>query len=106
MTASIAQSAAPSWAVKVWADDLCVYAEVPSLNAPCVVSAAFSEGGLSKILAILSAKHQQEAAGEQYLPPRAVAKRLMKEGITQRDMDAASKVLEQLNFLKPKVARR
>ena len=106
MSANVASSAAPPWAVKVWADDLNVYAEVSSINQPAVVSAAFTEGGLSRILTVLSAKHQSESAGQQYLRPAVVAKHLMKQGLTQEDLDSAARVLEGLGILKPRIAKR
>ena len=98
--AEVAKAAAPSWAVKVWADDNSIYAEVPSLNAPCVISAPITEGGLSKILAVLGAKHQSEAAGIAYERPAYVAKALQKEGITQKDLDLARDSLKALGVLK------
>lgn len=93
-------TAAPSWAVKVWADDVSIYAEVASINSPCVISAPFTEGGLSRILALLGAKHQSEAAGIAYQRPPYVAKGLQKEGLTQRDLDKAREALKALGVIK------
>lgn len=98
--AEIARTAAPPWAVKVWADDNSIYAEVPSINAPCVISAPITEGGLSKILAVLGAKHQSEAAGIAYERPAYIAKGLQKEGLTQKDLDLARASLKALGVLK------
>lgn len=100
MTATIAPSAAPPYAVKVWMDDNSIYAEVPSLNAPCVISAPITEGGLSKILAVLGAKHQSEAAGIAYERPAVVAKAMQKEGLTQKDLELARASLKSLGILK------
>lgn len=100
MSATVIKSAAPTWAVKVWADDNSVYAEVPSINSPCVISAPFTEGGLSKILSVLGAKHRSEAAGIAYERPTYVAKALQKEGLTQRDLDLARAALKDLGLLK------
>lgn len=98
--AEVAKAAAPPWAVKVWADDNSIYAEVASINAPCVISAPITEGGLSKMLAVMGAKHQSEAAGIAYERPAYVAKALQKEGITQKDLDLARASLKSLGILK------
>lgn len=100
MAAEVAKSAAPPYAIRVWADDNSVYAEVPSINQPCVVSAPFTEGGLSRILEVLGAKHRSEAAGVAYERPAVVAKNLQKEGLTQRDLDLARASLKSLGILK------
>lgn len=100
MTATVAPSAAPPWAIRVWADDLNIYAEIASLNQPCVITVPISEGGLSRILSILGAKHSSEAAGEPYLRPAIVAKEMMREGLTQRDLDLARQSLKSLGILK------
>ena len=100
MPATIAPSAAPPYAIRVWCDDNNIFAEVPSINAPCVIAAAFSEGGLSKILEILGAKHRSEAAGIAYERPPYVAKTLQKEGLTQRDLDLARASLKSLRLIK------
>lgn len=86
---TVAPTAAPTWAIRVWADDRSVYAEVPSVNGPYVVCYPRSEGGLAKALATLGAMHSAEGSGEPYLRPTAVSKKLMQEGITQRDLEEA-----------------
>lgn len=98
--AKVAKTAAPPYAIRVWADDNSIYAEISSINAPCVISAPFSEGGLSKILAVLGAKHQSEAAGIAYERPAYVAKNLQKEGLTQQDLDLARASLKSLRLIK------
>lgn len=100
MTATVAPSAAPDYAVKVWMDDSNIYAELPSLNQPCVMAFPISEGGLSKCLATLGAKRIAECAGQQYLRPPMIAKKLMADGITQRELDAAAVVLRELGIIK------
>ena len=100
MNATVAPSAAPAYAVKVWSDDRNVYAEVPSLNQPCVMAFAISESGLSRILTVLGAAHRSEAAGEPYLRPAVVAAALMKDGITQKHLDAAAAALRELGVIK------
>jgi len=100
MSAEVLPSAAPPYAIKVWADAVNVYAEVPSLNQPCVLAFRLSTGGLSQILDLLGAKHRQEGAGEPYLRPAYVAKTLMREGLTQRDLDKAREALKNLGIIK------
>ena len=100
MTATVLPSAAPAYAVKVWADHINVYAEVPSLNQPCVVAFPLSESGLSKLLQLLGARLADEGSGQPYLRPPTIAKKLMAEGIDQRDLDTARLVLEQLGIIK------
>src|SRR5216684_8886272 len=100
MTAEILPTAAPSYAVKVWADHINVYAEVPSLNQPCVLAFPLSEGGLSKILALLGARLRDEAGGQPYLRPAVIAKKLIADGITQRELDSARTALIELGIIK------
>ncbi|SRR6266436_5455026 len=100
MNAKVLPTAAPNHAVKVWADDINVYAEVPSLNSPCVIAFRLSEGGLAKALALLSAKHSTEGGGQPYLRPAVIAKRLIKDGITQPDLDAARAALIEMGIIK------
>lgn len=100
MTSTVAPSAAPPHAIKVWADRRNVYAEIPSLHQPCVIAFPLSSGGLSKVLAILGAKHQEDMAGVPYLRPAVIAKALIADGITQRELDATRLVLLELGLIK------
>jgi hypothetical protein len=100
MTASVLPSAAPTWAIRCWADDINVYAEVPSVNGPCVVAYRRSEGGLSQCLQTLGAFHSAEGGGEPYLRPAHIAKKLIADGITQPDLDAARAALLELGILR------
>jgi hypothetical protein len=100
MTATVAPSAAPSHAVKVWSDDLNIYAEVPSLNQPCVMAFPICEAGLSRVLTVLGAQRLKEGSGEPYLRPPVIAAKLMKDGITQKDLDAAAQVLRDMGIIK------
>lgn len=93
-------SAAPPYAIKVWADDLNIYAELPSINQPCVIAAPISESGLSRILTILGAKHITEGHGESYRRPVYIAKELQKEGLTQHDLDKAREALKLAGLIK------
>lgn len=62
MTATLARSAAPPNALRMWVDDRAVYTEIPGKppnGLPHVMSFALSEGGLSKALNILRVQHRQ-----------------------------------------------
>jgi hypothetical protein len=98
--ADVLPSAAPPYAVRCWCDDRNVYAEVPSLNGPCVVAYPRSEGGMAKALATLGAYHTAEGSGQPYLRPAVIAKKLMADGITQTDLDAARAALLEAGILK------
>lgn len=99
MTATTAPSAAPAHALKVWVDNHALYFELSGVNGPAVVS--FRRHELSKALAILFTKFETETHGEPYHRPPVVAKTLLKDGIDQRDLDAAAKALRELGMLKP-----
>ena len=98
MTATIAPSAAPPHAIPCWVDNHALYFELQGVNGPTVVS--FRRYELSKALAILFTKFETETHGEAYIRPVHVAKALMKEGMDQRDLDAAAKALRELGILK------
>ncbi len=100
MSAQVLPTAAPSYAVKVWADHVNVYAEVPSLNSPCVIAFRLSEGGLMQVLHLLGAKLKDEGGGQPYLRPSYIAKKLIADGITQPDLDAARAALLELGIIK------
>jgi hypothetical protein len=93
-------SAAPAHAIKVWADDVNVYAEVSSLHAPCVIAYPYTEGGLAKMLSLLGAKHTADAGGEPYLRPAAISKAFHREGLTQKELTSARQALIDLGILK------
>lgn len=98
MTATIAPSAAPAHAIKAWVDNHSLYFELQGANGPAVV--AFKRYELSKALGILFTKFETETHGEAYIRPPVVAKALMKDGIDQRDLDAAAKALRELGMIK------
>ena len=99
-TDTFASSAAPTYAIKIWADDNNLYAEVPSIHSPCICKFPITEGGLAKALAVMGAKHQVEGHGEPYIHRPALNKKLMAAGVTQKDMDVAEAVLRKTGFLK------
>lgn len=98
MTAVTAQTAAPPHAIKCWVDGHSLYFELRGVNGPSVVS--FQRFELAKALAILFTTFETETHGEPYIRPPHVAKGLMKEGMDQRDLDAAAKALRELGMLK------
>lgn len=98
MTANILPSAAPKWAVRIWADERNIYAELPSINQPAVLSFSRSEDGLSRALHLLGAM-QCEYAGEAYVRPPLIPKDLQAKGITPADMAAARSALKKLGII-------
>ena len=98
MTATVCKSAAPPYAVLVWADERNVYAQLPSVNAPYVAAFPFTEGGLSAVLHHLGAMHQ-EHSGEPYLRPAVPSKEMQKLGLTQNDREAARDTLKKLGVI-------
>lgn len=100
MSATVLPSAAPPWAIRVWSDDINVYAEIGSVNGPCVVAYRRSEAGLSQCLQTLGAAHSVEGGGQPYLRPAVIAKKLIADGITQPDLDAARVALQEMGIIK------
>lgn len=100
MTASVAKSAAPPYAIKVWADALNIYAEIPSINSPYVATFRLSEGGLNSILNLLGAKHSTEGAGMVYtIPPQNLSKIVDKDGSSELQRANARDVLRRRGIL-------
>jgi len=69
MTATTAPSAAPPYAVLMWASDREIYVEVPSASGPCVLRFPLTSIGLGKALALLRGRHTIEGHGEHYTAP-------------------------------------
>src|SRR5258705_8481599 len=95
----VCKTAAPAYAIKIWADERSIFAELPSINGPYVAEFARSEGGLSQALHILGAMHATEHAGAQYLRPEAPvlpSKKLQQTGVSKQDLDSARDVLKKL----------
>lgn len=98
----VCRTAAPPYAIRIWADERNVYAELPSVNGPYVAMFIRSEGGLSQALHILGAMHQKETAGAPYLRPEAPvmpSKRLQQSNVTKQDLDSARNVLKKLGVI-------
>lgn len=99
MSASVAKSAAPSYAVLMWADERNVYAQLPSVNGPYVAAFPFTEGGLSAALHHMGAMHVEHSGVpfmRMALPP---SKELIAKGLTQNDRDAARDALKKLGVI-------
>jgi len=70
MPATFAPSAAPANALLIWTDGRSIYVELPTREnvPPCIITYRYSEGGLSKALALLG-KHADVAGEPQIVPP-------------------------------------
>lgn len=86
MTAEIAPSAAPDWAVLVWCDLRSIYMQFPSQNGPCVVTFSRDSIGMSKALDLLRTRHTTEGYGQTYLAPPPPIKRDARFSPAQRDI--------------------
>ena len=98
MTASRAKSAAPAHACLMWADELNVYAQLPSVNGPYVARFSRSEGGLSQALHHMGAVHIEHSGvpfQRAEIPPKA----LTQKGLTQNDREAARDVLKKIGII-------
>lgn len=98
MPATVAPSAAPAHALRCWVDNHSLFFELQGVNGPYVCE--FKRYELSRAVAILFTKFETETHGEAYLRPAFVAKELAKDGISQRDLDAAAAALRQLGMIK------
>src|SRR5882757_10068255 len=99
MTASRAKSAAPPYAILVWADERNIYSQLPSVNGPYVCAFPRTEGGLSQALHHMGAMHA-EHSGEPYVRPAAPpSKELLRKGLTQNDREAARDILKRLGVI-------
>lgn len=97
----VCKTAAPPYAIRIWADERSVFAELPSINGPYVAEFPRSEGGLSQALHILGAMHAKESHGVAYIKPDFTmpSKKLMAEGVTPADLGKARDVLKKLGVL-------
>lgn len=93
-----AKSAAPPYAVLVWADERNIYSQLPSVNGPYVACFPRSEGGLAACLHHLGAMHV-EHSGEPYLRPSVPTQEMKKLGLTTNDREAARDVLKKLGVI-------
>lgn len=109
MTATLARSAAPPYALRVWCDNSSVYTEIPGKapnGLPHVMAFALSEGGLSKCLNLLRGKNtsfhsRTEVAGEPMhytIPPVQPSNRRALAG-TEVQRAHAQAVLKRLGVI-------
>lgn len=71
MSAEVAQSAAPIYAIKVWADGLDLFAEIPGSPA-YVMRLPLTEAGLHKALNLLRKRHVEAKGGRYKVPERMI----------------------------------
>ncbi len=86
MTAELAASAAPDYAVQLWCDLRSLYMQFPSQNGPCVVAFSRDSLGLAKALDLLRSRHATEGAGTPYTSPPSSVKRDARFSPQQRDI--------------------
>jgi len=91
----------PSYAIHLWAEGLTLYAAVPSAQGTVILEFQYSEGGLSKALALLGAQRAADPAPA-YVPSYQSfpSKALGAEGITRKDLLSAHEALKALGVLK------
>ncbi len=98
-TDSAAPSAAPAHAIRAWADSRNLYFELPSQNGPAVIAFPRSTEGLSRALAILSARHEVEGHGEVYYRPQLASSIPDKNGITESQRQSARDILKRMKII-------
>jgi hypothetical protein len=86
MTAELALTAAPDYAVQLWCDLRSIYMQFPSQNGPCIVSFARNTMGLAKALDLLRSRHATEGAGTPYTSPPPPIKRDSRFSPKQQDI--------------------
>lgn len=99
MNAKIADTAAPSYALRVWVDGLNIYFEVNGVNGPCVLAYPRNSIGLTKALAILFGQFELEGHGEPYSRPQLPSSIPDKNGITDRQRQDARDILKRLKII-------
>jgi hypothetical protein len=73
MTASRAKSFAPPNALTIWRDAKYIFAEIPGPGEETtILSFAFSQGGLGKVLALLGNPPDVSGPPLNYIPPRPI----------------------------------
>lgn len=97
MTATLAPTAAPPYAIKTWVDRLNIYVEFPSANGPCVVSYPKSTGGLAQALAFMNERHSNEGHGEIYLAPSSPI--LDRNGCSVAQRQSARDILKRMKII-------
>src|SRR5262249_36487809 len=98
----LCKTAAPAYAIRIWANERSIFAELPSINGPYVAEFPRNEGGLSKALHTLGAM-RGDTAGTPYTRPQDVAlpsKKLAAAGVSTADLRSAHGVLKKLGVVK------
>jgi hypothetical protein len=99
MTATIAQTAAPPYAVPFWIDANYLFCELPSQNGPCVFKFTRDTIGLAKAFATVFAIYESEGHGEIYATPQCPSSIPDKNGITDRQRQEARDILRKLKVI-------
>lgn len=98
MTASLAPSAAPPWAIRVWSDSEFIYAELPAKDGglPYVMKHAHTDAGLNKILSLMKREHK--AAGAKAYS--AISREpLRSKAFSEGQREATRQVLKRLKII-------
>lgn len=89
MTAEVAKSAAPDWALPMWCDLRNIYVQIASQNGPCVITYPRDSRGLQLALDLMKSRHAHEGHGQVYIAPPPAIKRDARFSPNQRDLAAA-----------------
>lgn len=89
---TLAPSAAPANALLIWTDGRRVFVELPSPKGPVVLTYLYTEGGLSKALALLGA-NKADYACTPVLPGRKLLG-------TANQHDSAQRALAKLGLIR------
>jgi hypothetical protein len=97
MTAHLADTAAPDYAVQCWCDLRSIYFQFPSTHGPCVISFPRDSIGLAKALDLLKSRHATEGHGTPYVaPPIPYAK---SPNVTQEQRASARDILRKKGII-------
>lgn len=95
------RSAAPKHALLIWADAARIYTEIPAKDStklpPYVMAFTKSEGGLTKLLAFVTKRHNDHAGAPVFTKPEPTLKVLTGSALQQAHAQA---VLKRLGVFK------
>lgn len=96
---TIAHSAAPPNALRMWTDGSRIYVELPGLRGPYVVAYQYCEGGLGKALALLGERRvDYDYTGT--IPPAYTNPMNWSQPGTKQQQAIAEKLLRQRGIIK------
>lgn len=95
---SAAKTAAPPHAIRVWANGLTLFAEIPG-DPPYVMRLSMTEGALGKVLNLL--KDRDAAYGSTPVSDRMVVRKVGKAevAVNSKQREAALEVLKKLGMV-------